>query len=249
MTDQRSFTDEELTAYLDEEASSELRGAIDDALADDTDLQAQLDNLRIHESQIQTAFDDLLNHAPSSVEIPEIKERNGGHPTFYKMAVAALVALIVGVGIGNKFSQDAKLEGWRGYVAAYHALYTKQTLADVRQTASTTADQLKAASSAIGKDISIDALQGSKSLSFKRSQVLAFKGKPLLQLSFVTTEGEPVALCILRKPALADSEPRTAILEGMPTTSWSKNGYDYILIGGTDSTLIEKSAQVFASRI
>lgn len=249
MTKQTAFTDEELTAYLDGEATNELRDAIDHALADDAALQAQLGRLTIDKDQIGAAFDRLLDHAPSTVEIPEVSVNRRMNTTLNKIAVAALVALIVGVGIGNKFSQDAKLDGWRGYVAAYHALYSEQTLADISQIDSITSDQLKTAAAAIGKDISIDKLQASDSLSFKRSQVLAFKGKPLLQISFVTVDGEPVALCILRKPELADSPPRTAILEGMPATSWSKDGYDYILIGGSDSNLIKKSAQIYASII
>lgn len=249
MTEQTSFTDEELTAYLDDEADPELRNKIENARESDIDLQAQLDRLKINTQQIESAFNNLLDHAPATVEIPEMPVQRRINTTLNKIAVAALVALIVGVGIGNKFSQDAKLDGWRGYVAAYHALYTEQTLVDIAQTNIAASDQLRIAAATIGKDISIDTLQASKSLSFKRSQVLGFKGKPLLQLSFVTESGEPVALCILKKPDLPDSQPKTVILEGMPATSWSKSGYDYILIGGSDTNLIKNAAQIYASKI
>lgn len=249
MTEQRTFTDEELTAYLDDEADAELRGAIDAARAGDNDLDDRIEGLTIDRKLIEAAFDSLLDHAPSSVKLPDVAPQGGMNSTLNKMAVAALVALVVGVGVGNKFSQDAKLDGWRGYVAAYHALYTEQTLADINLTDRAAQDELSRGSASIGKDINIEALQASDTLTFKRTQLLAFKGKPLLQLSFVTTDGAPIALCIIKKPDLADSEPRTVILEGMPATSWSKGGYDYILIGGTDSKLIEKAAEVYASRI
>ncbi len=249
MTEQRTFTDEELTAYLDDEVDTELRGAIDAARSGDHDLKGRIDGLTVDRQQIEAAFESLLDQAPSSVELPDITPQGGMNSTFNKMAVAALVALVVGVGVGTKFSQDAKLDGWRGYVAAYHSLYTEQTFAGVDQTDSDAQDELSRASASIGKDINIEALQASDTLTFKRTQLLGFKGKPLLQLSFVTTDGAPVALCIIRKPGLADSEPRTVILEGMPATSWSKGGYDYILIGGTDTKLIEKAAEVYASRI
>lgn len=249
MTEQRIFTDEELTAYLDHEADAELRKAIDNGLSDDTALKDQLAALTIDRDQIEAAFDSLLDHAPTAVELPDVKPRGGMNPILNKMAVAALVALIVGVGIGTKFSQDAKLAGWRGYVAAYHALYTEQTLASFDLSDSAAQDELSRASASIGKDISIETLRASDDLSFKRTQLLAFKGNPLLQLTFVTAAGEPVALCILKKPKLADSEPRSVILEGMPATSWSKDGYDFILIGGSDSKLIEKAAGVYASII
>lgn len=249
MTEQRIFTDEELTAYLDDEADADIRKSIDAALSDDTAIRDQLAALTIDHEQIRAAFDSLLDHAPAAMELPDVKPQGVMNPTLYKMAVAALVALIVGVGVGINFSQDAKLEGWRGYVAAYHTLYTEQTLASIDLSESTAQDDLSRASASIGKDISIETLQASDALSFKRTQLLAFKGNPLLQLTFVTVAGEPVALCILKKPNLADSEPRSVILEGMPATSWSKDGYDFILIGGSDSKLIEKAARVYAGII
>lgn len=249
MTEQQTFTDEELTAYLDDEADSALREAIDAARATDHEIQTQIDELTIDKDKIAAAFDNYLDHAPASVELPEVKVQGGLDPTLYKMAVAALVALVIGVSVGTKFSQDAKLDGWRGYVAAYHALYNEQTLASIDPTGPGPADDLQRAAQSIGKNISVDDVQSSDLLTFKRTQILAFKGNPLLQLTFVTADGAPVALCIIKKPDLADSEPRTAILEGMPATSWSKDGYDYILIGGADSKLIEKAAAVYANKI
>lgn len=249
MTEQRTFTDEELTAYLDDEAETSLRDAIDATLADDSALKSRLTGLTVDREQIKTAFDSLLDQAPSSVELPDVTPQGRMNSTLYKVAVAALVALVVGVGVGNKFSQEAKLDGWRGYVAAYHALYTEQTLAGIIQTDSAAAAELATAAATIGKTIGLDAVQSSDGLNFKRSQVLAFKGNPLVQLSFVTADGAPVALCILRKTGLADSDPRTVILEGMPATSWSKGGYDYIIIGGSDSKLIEQAAEIYASKI
>lgn len=249
MTEQHTFTDEDLTAYLDDEADSALYDAIHAARKTDHEVQTRLDNLTIDKDQITAAFDSYLDHAPASVELPEVKTQGGLDPTLYKMAVAALVALVVGVSVGTKFSQDAKLDGWRGYVAAYHALYNEQTLASIDPTGPGPIDELQRAAQLIGKNISVDDLQSSDLLAFKRTQILSFKGNPLVQLTFVTADGAPVALCIIKKPDLADSQPRTAILEGMPATSWSKGGYDYILIGSADSKLIEKAATVYANKI
>lgn len=249
MTENQTFTDEELTAYLDGEADEELRKSIDAACTEDNALKQRLDTLTIDKEQIEAAFDALLDQAPSNVELPDVKKQGGMSPTLYKVAVAALVALVVGVGVGNKFSQNAQLSGWRGYVAAYHALYSDQTLADISQTSGDAEQDLADAASAIDLPITIDVLRASDELTFKRSQVLAFRGNPLLQLAFVTADGTPVALCVLRKPDLPDSGPRTAILEGMPATSWSKNGYDFILIGGNDSTLIERAANAYAAKL
>lgn len=249
MTEQQTFTDEELTAYLDHEADSALCDAINSAREADHETQTRLDNLAIDKDKITAAFDSYLDQAPASVELPEVKAQGGLDPALYKMAVAALVALVIGVSVGTKFSQDAKLDGWRGYVAAYHALYNEQTLASIDPSGPGPAGELQRAAQSIGKNISVDDVQSSDLLTFKRTQILAFKGNPLLQLTFVTADGAPVALCIIKKPDLADSEPRTAILEGMPATSWSKDGYDYILIGGADSKLIEKAAAVYANKI
>lgn len=249
MTEPRIFTDEEITAYLDNEMHHDLREKIDHALTKDNELQARLNNLDLDTTIISNAFDGLLDSAPDAPDLKSVKVQGGMDPTLYKVAVAALVALIIGVTAGNKFSQNAQLAGWRGYVAAYHSLYSTETLADINWSEDVTSRKLASASSVIGMEIPLETISAAEDLTFKYPRVLEFKGNPLLQLTFVTIDGTPVALCIIRKPDIPDSGPKTAILEGMPATSWAKNGYDYILIGGSDSKLIENAAAVYASKI
>ena len=93
MTEQQTFTDEELTAYLDHEADSALCDAINSAREADHETQTRLDNLAIDKDKITAAFDSYLDQAPASVELPEVKAQGGLDPALYKMAVAALVAL------------------------------------------------------------------------------------------------------------------------------------------------------------
>lgn len=249
MTDSRSFTDEDLTAYLDDELEDDIREELERALDTDADLRARLTHLELDTRQIKSAFDELLDHAPDAPDLKSVKVQGGMDPTLYKVAVAALVALIIGVTAGNKFSQNAQLSGWRGYVAAYHSLYSEETLAEVNWPDDVAKAKLAKASSAIGLNIPLETLRAADELTFKYSKVLEFKGTPLLQLAFVTPDGSPVALCIFPKPDVTDSPPKTTILEGMPATSWAKNGHDFILIGSDDSKLIERAAKVYASTL
>ena len=84
-------------------------------------------------------------------------------------------------------------------------------------------------------------------VDYKRAQILNFEGRTLIQLAFVTGNGEPMALCILRTDEAAQNKPAQSVMEGMQSAYWSHVGYEYLLIGGADAALVKRLADSFAS--
>ena len=101
---------------------------------------------------------------------------------------------------------------------------------------------LTRAHSALKHKLSTQALTAVPGLDLKRSHVLRFERQPLIQLAYFTQHGAPVALCIIGNPAAAKSSTHVTSMERLAAASWSKGGYDFLLIGGKDATLIRDAA-------
>ncbi len=251
MSQHNDFSDEDLTAYLDGESEHAPVAQIEEALAVDPQLKGRLAALSLDRGEVSRSFDALLSDAPLLPELPAdvpAVANNIQRRGFIKMAVAASFAGLLGLGIGTQFGRPA-LAGWRDYVAAYHALYTRETLASIAFDDATASTALAHAGTAIGKSIDIDDLLNSPTLSYRRAQILAYNDKPILQLSFVAEDGSPFALCITRGSGNSATRVSTSTKEDLAAATWEKNGYEYILIGGRDTDLIMTEATFYAARL
>ena len=181
------------------------------------------------------------------------------------MAASVVLAVGLALGLGALLARDGAPDadggslmageaGWREYVAAYQALYTNATLASVEEDEAARRSELARVGAAIGLDLPLEALDASPAVTFKRAQLLGFEGRPLAQLAFLGGTGDPIALCIIRsggngagEAGGAASPVEVATMEGLSTASWSRGGFEYLLIGGTDEALIAGLAEGFAS--
>ncbi len=251
MSEPRSFSDEELTAYLDGESDSAASAEIEQALSQDAQLRARLDALSFDKTQLKDGMDALLGSAPKAPDWDEgayaATLTNGGSG-WRRTAAAAVVALAVGLGGGYLLGGKSE-PGWRDYVASYHALYANSTLTHIDQPERLAEEELERVSSAIGKPIALSVVKQPEQLDYKRAQVLSFEDRPLIQLAFLSKVGTPIALCIVQSSEVGDSPVRLTELEGMSAAVWSKDGYEFILIGGRDDDLIAQAAALYAERI
>ena len=261
MTERQTFTDEELVAYLDGEVEFTPVEAITAALANDPILAQRLADLDVNKDALRSGFDLMLDEnqspalpqslnaamAAASPPAPP-KAANNNWLMAGSMAASILVALFVGYGAGN-FLNQPEAPGWKAYVASYQSLYSADTLRHVNASPEAQSAELERVAAAIGKSIDLAALQQNPDLTYKRAQVLSFKGKPLVQLAFLTKSGEPVALCILKSSKPDSVEMSQANLEGMSSASWNKDGYAYLLIGGDDPALISGLANSYRGAI
>ena len=204
--------DEELTAYLDGELDGTARAALETRLATDGALHAELEMLRSGRPPAEP-FDLLLDIAPidrleamlDAAETAEPPSSSGRWSSFggLRALAAAIVLLILGAAAGFGIARTiaptevAELPGWRSVVADYVALYTPETFALAPADPAAYAPRLKVVGDGLGLDLAPEtvALPG---LDLKGAILFHYDGKPLGQVSYLSTEYGPVAFCIIK---------------------------------------------------
>ncbi|KLN59139.1 hypothetical protein WH96_19425 [Kiloniella spongiae] len=248
MSQMTQFSDEDLTAFLDGEASADLARQIEQALDVDAALQKRLEDLSLPVDDLKAAMQQVTDQAPNLPDIltdsVAVSNKSSGNWIYAgSLAASILVSLVIGGVLGKSYFVPTETPGWKSYVAAYQSLYVGDTLNSVELTPEQTQKNLDNLSSKMGIDLA--SMTSGSDLVFKRAQLLGFKGKPLVQLAYLSPKGQPVALCIIR----TDKGNTEAIgmdkLEGMAAASWRKNGYAFLFIGGQDETVIHEGAARF----
>ncbi len=254
MNDKNMFTNEQLTAYLDDEADAELTKKIDTARLKDADINKCLDGLTLNRKNLVFAFDSLLGSAPAYAETtknmstlaPALRHQRTINGLSY--AAAALLFCAVGWASAGYFRADSS-NTWQRQAAIYHSLYVSSTLNQVQNDAATMQAELSRVSLALGKNISLQDLSQVSELELKRAQTLGFKGRPLIQVAYLSRLGTPIVLCIMKSGEKPDTSVKTQTLQGMSAAEWSKGEYEFLLIGGTDRDMIERAANAFSKTL
>lgn len=252
MSDNRNFTNEELVAYLDGEQEFAPIHEIEQALKSDPALQARIDALSVDKQKISSAFDGLLDqdntpNLPSEAYSFE-PDAGGSSGSWRQIAAVAVIALALGA-LGGNFLTDNRDMSWQSHVATYQALYGNVTLAHIDQSEDAAVKELTRVSKAIGKELKLTDLNSYDEFTYKRSQVLVFEGRPLAQMTFLSENGSPIALCLIRSDENQSSHMNVGEMEGMKSAIWSKDGFDFLMIGTDDPELIERAAKYFSARI
>ncbi|WP_085899795.1 anti-sigma factor family protein [Kiloniella majae] len=253
MSQMTHFTDEDLTAFLDGEATADLAQEIERALDSDVALQKRLEDLSLPVDELRQAMQQVTDQAP---DLPDVltntastskrQASNKGIGNWIysgSLAASILISLIIGGVFGKIYFAPTEVQGWKSYVAAYQSLYVGDTLNSIELTPEQTQKNLDNLSSQMGIDLA--KMTSGSGLDFKRAQLLGFKGKPLVQLAYLSPEGQPVALCIIRTNKGNTEAIGMDELEGMVAASWRKDGYAYLFIGGQDEAVIREGAERF----
>ncbi|MCF6321979.1 MAG: hypothetical protein L3J32_09455 [Rhizobiaceae bacterium] len=251
MSNNPDFSDEELTAFLDGEFDHARADEIREAVANNFDIQARLKALALDKSEINSAFEQLLDAAPQMPELPQSDAARHSVSSYRTMGLVAAFSFVFLIGglFAGYFAGQNEEENWREFVATYQALYINATLASIDQDAEAASAELEVVSKATGKTIELAQMVEQTQLDYKRAQILGFEGRPLMQLTFLSKLGEPIALCIIRSKDSENSDIVVSDMRGMLAASWAKDGYEYLLIGGRDATLIESAAKEFAASL
>lgn len=252
-----TFTDEQLTAFLDGELPEVEMQKIADALDTDTLLAERLSGLEVDFVPIKQAFDQLLTEASvdkfQDIEATQHIVTPTSQPAandqgWFSYAVAACFALAIGVGVGRYiFQTPPQVITWKGEVARYQKLYSKETLAAFTVQSDAAIQHI----SRVSEDLTLSLTPKQflqEGLSFKRAQTLVFNEKPLAQFMYQGEDGTPIAICVL-KNGKQDQGISLATIKGLNAASWNHDGFAYIVIGDTTSETIENIAKKFVTTI
>ena len=225
-----SFSDEDLTRWLDGQADPSLSRQIEAALSDPA-LSARVAALEIPQDALRAGFDSLLSQAPAAVLPPPT-------PFFAQRTawVAGLMAASLGAfALGFALSKGLDRQGtreWTEAAAIYHALYAPETVAALAPTEAETRTQLGAMSAILGADLSEFArIDG---FTFRRAQPLRLGTLSIVHIVYVDDDGLPYALCLTLDTSLPDT-PRTQPIEGLAATVGSEGRIGYLVVGAQDN--------------
>jgi anti-sigma factor RsiW len=246
------ITDEELVAYLDGAINPMRRSAIDATLAHDRSLGIRLAHLDIDKNALRAAFDAVAAAAPvdrlrAQFDRPFAPPRRQRDSARWAAIAAALVlAAALGYDLGSG-DLVGSASDWHVAIADYQSLYTAETLAPIASDPAKQRRDVADITRKLGLPIAFEALQV-PGLDFKRAQLLAFEGRPLVQFAYLDPAGIPVAFCATRSGD-ADSPIRTGRFHGLDAAFWTRNGYGFIVIGATQAETLQKAAALLAQQI
>lgn len=114
----------------------------------------------------------------------------------------------------------------------YQALYTRETVEPVTQSAQEATALLEKFSESHQVKVNIPDLS-SQGYAFKRVQTLAYQEQTILQFVYLADSGQPIALCItLGQSKTADNnKPLSYLYANMNTLTWANSEVIYMLMG------------------
>ena len=245
-----------LTASIDGELAAGERAALAARLAAEPALAARQAVLERGGRDFAGAFDLLLAGAPEarlSAILAGAVDRARPSPArrnWRPMAIAASVALFVlGAAAGYVVPlvtglvepvRVAETPNWRQAVAEYMGFMTPDTLAVIADDPAALTGELSAVGKKVAVALSPDRL-ALPDAALKRASLYEFRGKPLVQLAYLSPAEGAFAFCII-----ANGKPDEAVgfeqREGFNIVFWNRNGLGYMLIGKAPRATLESFA-------
>lgn len=273
-----NFSDDDLRRYLAGEAPDELRQAIDAALEADQALVERLAALDDFGAVLAPAFDALLAKAPVAdlqARLNDVGAVRGARAVDRRWAFASIAASVaaafsVGIWAGRgpfappppeqppapppQPSAPAR-PPWLEAVAGYVRLYSAETFAAAPLSPAARARSLTALGEVTRLDLTpLAAIDG---LRFQRAEVLQLSGRPLGQVAYLDSAGQPLAVCILVRPTPPEGAPRRPpeltyrndAIGDLQIVHWDIQPYGFLVIGRQSATILRAVAEQVAAAI
>lgn len=236
-----TFTDADLSAYLESSGSAAKAAQIESALASDPKLEDRLMALDVLAVPVRDAIKPVgktRSFVMPSLEAPKSR--------YVWPAVAAMLGVLLIYTVG--FSNPRSEAGWMDQVATYQALYSPDTIAMIEPSPAALDTQFARVSEILKATVPQQVLEDATDLTLLRAQVLAFEGKPLAQIVFSNDAGLPVALCLIQGSDI-DADVVLSTRSDLQTASFSVGGFDYLLVGDIDAETTQTLATQFLSAL
>ncbi|GGK34804.1 Transmembrane transcriptional regulator (anti-sigma factor RsiW) [Pseudomonas koreensis] len=240
-------SDEQLTAYLDDELDPAYRSQLDGAIADDPLLSLRVQWLDRSSLPYKKAYDELAQQAPldrlqARLDAIAPAQRPGLSRRWFIGAAAA--GLLAGGVLADRLFiawQAQQSHNWRALVGDYMALYVPQTLDHLPSDEASQRAQLRAVDARLGLNLS-PARVTLPGAELKRAQMLEYDGVPIAQLTYLDTRHGPLALCVIR----SNSGSRPLAHERrheMNVVYWTEGEHAWMLIGHNPAPALEDLAR------
>lgn len=251
-----------LTAYLDGELDAAERAVLETRMLGEPQLKVRLDQLGRGGRAFGPAYEALLSAAPGArmqtmladlvAKHGNVAGRRSRSPWWSLPAIAAAVVIFIAGGLAGYAvpmltRQAAEPPGWRQVVAEYQGLTTAETLAAIADDQPAMSQELSNIGGKLALDLSPDKL-ALPDATLKRAQLFEFRGRPLVQLAYLSADSGPLALCIIAN-GRPDEGIAFEVREGFNIVFWTDNGRGYMLIGKAPRAALEAYAGSLAMRV
>lgn len=247
-----------LMSYVDGELPPQQRAKIEAAIAHSPDLAARLAALRASCLPYGAAFEQRADPpAPESLtrRINELASVSAPPREWRRWRFAPqwlAVAFFVGVTSSGVVFQLASggppfrpsVAPWVKAASDYQDLYVRETVAPVNEERAVTMRVLAGIQHRDGMPVRVPDLRNA-GLVFKRVQRLSYRSEPLIQMVYLPTRGEPVALCAM-EDARPDEGVRTRKVGDLNVATWRRDNLAYALLGKGVEGDLKRVAQEIA---
>lgn len=258
--------DAALVAFLDGEADAAESRRLEALIASDPAIAERLAVLSRSSLDYAAAFQPLLDAAPvarlqagldavsgAGVVAPPAQDHRRWNR---REMLAAGLALFVAGGLVPHFFPgllpapeavpDDHDDDWRAAVAAYLALYTADTLANLPSDDAAFDRQLADVGGALGLPLSTERVQLA-GIPLKRAQTFRYDDAPLAQIAYLDGDA-PMALCIIARAGDAASL-ETEARRGMNVAFWGNATHQFMLIGRRPMAEMRRLAENLVPRL
>ncbi|MEX0319493.1 MAG: anti-sigma factor [Ruegeria sp.] len=251
---------DKLSAFLDGELPDVEMQVIEDALAKDPTLQAELEALMAANAMAKEQFAEILRE-PVPLELAaaiqnaptESPANTPRSPSRFKIltAVAAVIALAIGGAAGyftgrTQGQQVASAPGWLTDIADYHGVYAAQSRHLVEVPASE-ADHIQTwLTKSVGVDVRIPDLSA-EGLTFQGARLLVAVGKPVAQLMYTDADMSVVAICQIQSGTPRDGFEKLSI-NAFDMVTWGSQNSNFVVVGDENRGDLVEIAQLAASQ-
>ncbi len=244
-----------LSAFLDGELPEAEAREIEDALARDPALQAELEALMEADTAIKGVFDEMLDEpipAKLAAAVRDASEPAPANlstpPTGRKWWVAAVALLALGIGSFGGYmtgvTQDTQVSAapdWLADIADYHRVYAGQTRHLVEVGADEAEHIRTWLTNTVGAPVPTPDLS-EHGLTFEGGRLLVAAGRPVAQLMYTDADGGVVALCLIATQTPRDGFASRTIGD-FDLISWGADGANYVIVGDQGRPDLEAIAE------
>lgn len=250
-----TIPEDRLLAYADGLLAPDEAAQVERELADDAEARTVVEALRASAFPYREAVETLI-------PVPDLSDLEASLHARAPRApgrivpfarIAAMIAVVFAAGIlAGRYAlppvqpEKTQWARWVDDIAAYQALYTRETLSLGNPDAARRERQMARLSKALGTKIAAPELVSPKA-DFKYARMYAIDGQPLAQIAYLPEHGLPFSLCMM-KTEIADHEPRFMKARGLNLATWRYHGVAYVLVGAVDRKEMERYIRTIRSQ-
>ncbi len=257
-----------LSAYLDGELDATEAQAIEERLANEPEMQAELDALMEADALALEQFDleladpvpfslaqqirnTPLDAHPSAAAAPPTPANSPSRPLWGTLAASLVIFAMGGAGgylVKDQTASTVVARSWLTDIADYHAIYASQGRHLVEVGASESDHIETWLGNTVGANFTIPDLTA-YDLTFEGGRLVVAAGKPVAQLMYRDPTGAVIALCLISSDQPATQDFKAQSLNGFDFVSWRSGDAAFVVIGPDGQPNLGDIAQAAAQEI